>query len=278
MAEVTLSIDAVKANTKYKHPAMPARAPVFIHGDILKGKLAITPKGSTFEHRGVRVSLKGVYQDSDGAVLDTFFVKTLELLPPGVLSQALKCPYSFGRVALPFPTYIGKLMRIIYFVECEAGDVVARKRFYILRTSDIPEHSLKKSAGIENLIHLDIVIRSTVVDARQCFIGALYMTLSRIRMVKMNIELHRIEKVWYEGVCTLAGDDERLLKFEVMDGAPVRGTMIPMRIFLGGLKCWPSPKEPGCRITCEYFLKLRGVDEMGNSYVKKIPVEFSIEK
>ena len=275
---MVVGLDAIKANAKYKHPGMPARSPVFIHGDTIKGKLSITPKSPPFEHTGVRVSINGIYQNSEGLTQERFFTKTLDLLPPGVLSRPLKSPFTFTRVAVPYPTYLGKELRIVYYVECDAGGILARRRFYILRPTEIVERPLTKSIGIENLIHLDVAIRSTVIDARRCFIGALYMTLSRVRMIHMNLELHRVEKLWTDGACDYTGEDETLMDFEIMDGAPVRGTMIPIRMFVGECKCWPSPKEPGCRITCDYYLKIRGLDEAENSYIKRIPIEFSIDK
>ena len=275
---VSLTIDPLKKNAKYKHPGMPAKVPVFVYGDVVKGKMSITLDSAPLRHNGITISLKGVYQKGDRSSRDQFFDKSLELLPPGVLQQSLKCPYTFGRVSIPYGTYIGGILNIEYFIECRIGEITTEKRLYFVRPVPVIEKPLTKSIGIRNVIHFDVVFQSLCVDARKCFLGALCMSLSKIRMVHMNLELCRIERLFEDGICTHTSEMEKLMTFEVMDGAPVRGTVIPMRIFVGGCKLWPSPKEHGAKVTCEYFFQIRGIDETDRSYKKKFPIDFVYEK
>jgi len=49
-------------------------------------------------------------------------------------------------------------------------------------------------------------------------------------------------------------------------------------MFLGGCRCWPSPKSPRCRVGCEYVIVLRAMDETGRAYAKRFPIDLIHEK
>lgn len=275
----TLSLDGLKKNVKYKHPALSKTIPVFTHGDTVKGRVSIDPGSKPLSHKGILIILKGIYQTSDGQVLEIFFTRTLQILPPGSLSQAIEPQFTFGRVTVPFPTYLGKLMNIKYFVECKielSDPVVSRAPLYFVKLSEITETPLNKPIGIDQVMHIEVLLNSVVIDCRKEIIGALFMSLAKIRMIHMSIEIYRRETLKYP-----TGDvsyEEKVGEWEVMDGAPVRGTLIPIRVFLAKCNCWPAPRANGCKVDVEYAMKLRGCDEKNSTYAKRIPIELLYEK
>ena len=64
------------------------------------------------------------------------------------------------------------------------------------------------------------------------------------------------------------GASETVTKFEVMDGAPVRGESIPIRLFLEGYNLTPTYNFPG-KFTCRYYLNLVLIDEDDRRYFKQ---------
>ena len=64
-------------------------------------------------------------------------------------------------------------------------------------------------------------------------------------------------------------ESETLAKFEVMDGAPVRGECIPIRLFLKGYDLTPSYKNVNNKFSVKYFLNLVLVDEEDRRYFKQ---------
>ncbi len=60
-----------------------------------------------------------------------------------------------------------------------------------------------------------------------------------------------------------------MAKFEVMDGAPVRGECIPIRLFLKGYDLTPSYKNVNNKFSVKYFLNLVLVDEEDRRYFKQ---------
>lgn len=54
-----------------------------------------------------------------------------------------------------------------------------------------------------------------------------------------------------------------------MDGAPVKGESIPIRLFLAGYDLTPTMREIGKRFSVRYYLNLVLVDEEDRRYFKQ---------
>ncbi|OHS93061.1 Vacuolar protein sorting-associated protein 26 [Tritrichomonas foetus] len=269
--EVTLSLDALKKNVPYKHPSMPKAMAVYLHGDVIKGKFSIKLKdGFQLQHKGITVSLIGRYEGNSAPSHEPFFSKVLQILPASKLSQSINSNFNFDRVALPTTSYYGTNVDLLYYVEVKIDRGVStfckRKQFYHVRPNDIEKTPLVKGIGITNVLHMDIILESTTVDPRVGFVGALYFELFRLRIVSVAFEIIRRE------IDLLGKHDSSLVNFEILDGAPVKGTLVPIRFFTGNLKLWPAPKDDKLKV--EYFIKVHALDETGAIYVKLLPVNF----
>ena len=64
-------------------------------------------------------------------------------------------------------------------------------------------------------------------------------------------------------------DNETVAKFEIMDGAPVKGECIPVRIYLSGFDLSPTYNNVQNRVSVKYFLNLVLVDEEDRRYFKQ---------
>jgi vacuolar protein sorting-associated protein 26 len=64
-------------------------------------------------------------------------------------------------------------------------------------------------------------------------------------------------------------ESETITKFEIMDGAPVRGETIPIRLFLGGFDLTPTFKDVNKKFSTRYYLSLVLVDNDGRRYFKQ---------
>lgn len=70
----------------------------------------------------------------------------------------------------------------------------------------------------------------------------------------------------------VVNESETLTKYELMDGAPVRGEMIPIRLFLQSLDLTPTMRIKK-NFTVKYYLNLVLVDEDDRRYFKQQEVE-----
>nr|VZI53254.1 unnamed protein product [Spirometra erinaceieuropaei] len=64
-------------------------------------------------------------------------------------------------------------------------------------------------------------------------------------------------------------DQETLAKFEIMDGAPVRGESIPIRLFLAAYNLTPTMRDVNRKFTVRYYLNLVLLDEEERRYYKQ---------
>ncbi|KAJ2441202.1 Vacuolar protein sorting-associated protein 26, partial [Coemansia sp. RSA 2424] len=64
-------------------------------------------------------------------------------------------------------------------------------------------------------------------------------------------------------------ESETITKFEIMDGAPVRGETIPIRLFLGGFDLTPTYRDVNKKFSTRYYLNLVLIDEENRRYFKQ---------
>ena len=64
-------------------------------------------------------------------------------------------------------------------------------------------------------------------------------------------------------------ENETIAKYEIMDGAPVRGESIPIRVFLAGYDLAPTMRDINKKFSVRYHLNLVLVDEEERRYFKQ---------
>jgi vacuolar protein sorting-associated protein 26 len=66
-------------------------------------------------------------------------------------------------------------------------------------------------------------------------------------------------------------ETQTLIKYEIMDGAPVKGETIPVRLYLQGIPAdlTPTYNSVNNRFSVRYFLNLVLVDEEDRRYFKQ---------
>ena len=58
-------------------------------------------------------------------------------------------------------------------------------------------------------------------------------------------------------------------RYEIMDGAPVKGESIPIRVFLAGYDLTPTMRDINKKFSVRYYLNLVLVDEEDRRYFKQ---------
>jgi vacuolar protein sorting-associated protein 26 len=100
--------------------------------------------------------------------------------------------------------------------------------------------------GIEDCLHIEFEYDATRLALDDDVTGRVHFLLVRIRLRTMELALVRRETVGAAGGggagSGSAGlpESETLTRFELMDGCPVRGEVIPIRMPLAGLDLTPT--------------------------------------
>jgi vacuolar protein sorting-associated protein 26 len=98
-------------------------------------------------------------------------------------------------------------------------------------------------------------------------VGKIYFLLVRIKIKHMELSIIRRETTGSPP--NQYNESETITKFEIMDGAPVRGETIPIRLFLGGFELTPTFRDVNKKFSTRYYLNLVLIDEENRRYFKQ---------
>ncbi|EUB60902.1 Vacuolar protein sorting-associated protein 26 [Echinococcus granulosus] len=251
--------------------------PVFYNGESISGQVTISLKrGSKLEYQGIKIELIG-YIDffSDRGSRDEFLNRTQELARPGILSQASTTyPFLFDNVEMPFESYSGSNINLRYFLRL----TVVKRFMDLTKELDILVHShhkpqqpdinIQMEVGIEDSLHIEFEYNASCYHLEDVIVGKIYFLLVRVKIKYMEVQILRRESTGLGAVNTFT-DMETLAKFEIMDGAPVRGECIPIRLFLGAYDLTPTMKDVNRKFSVRYYLNLVLLDEEERRYYKQ---------
>ena len=102
---------------------------------------------------------------------------------------------------------------------------------------------------------------------KDVIVGKIYFLLVRIKI--KNMELSIIKRESTGSGSNQYNESETITKFEIMDGAPVRGESIPIRLFLSGFEITPTYRDINMKFSARYYLNLVLVDEENRRYFKQ---------
>ena len=93
-------------------------------------------------------------------------------------------------------------------------------------------------------------------------------------MVRIKIKHMELAVIRRESAGTgpnLYNESETMTKFEIMDGAPVKGECVPVRLFLNGIpsELTPTYRNINNKFSVKYYLNLVLVDEEDRRYFKQ---------
>ncbi len=122
---------------------------------------------------------------------------------------------------------------------------------------------------------------------KDVIVGKIYFLLVRIKIKHMELSIIRRETTGAPP--NQYNESETITKFEIMDGAPVRGRLlilftryattnklyaipgetIPIRLFLGGFDLTPTFRDVNKKFSTRYYLNLVLIDEENRRYFKQ---------
>jgi len=147
----------------------------------------------------------------------------------------------------------------------------------IVREVDIAVHTLcsypdmncpiKMEVGIEDCLHIEFEYNKSKYHLKDVIVGKIYFLLVRIKIKHMEIAIIKRETTG-SGPNTFT-ENETIAKYEIMDGAPVKGESIPIRVFLAGYDLTPTMRDINKKFSVRYFLNLVLMDTEDRRYFKQ---------
>uniref|UniRef100_A0A2K5CJF1 VPS26 retromer complex component A n=1 Tax=Aotus nancymaae TaxID=37293 RepID=A0A2K5CJF1_AOTNA len=196
-----------------------------------------------------------------------------ELALPGELTQSRSYDFEFMQVEKPYESYIGANVRLRYFLKVtivrRLTDLVKEYDLIVHQLATYPDvnNSIKMEVGIEDCLHIEFEYNKSKYHLKDVIVGKIYFLLVRIKIQHMELQLIKKE-ITGIGPSTTT-ETETIAKYEIMDGAPVKGESIPIRLFLAGYDPTPTMRDVNKKFSVRYFLNLVLVDEEDRRYFKQ---------
>ncbi|XP_012477993.1 vacuolar protein sorting-associated protein 26B isoform X4 [Gossypium raimondii] len=249
---------------------------LFQSQESIVGEVVIEPvHRKKVEHNGVKIELLGqieLYFDRGNFYDFTSLVRELDI--PGELYERKTYPFEFSTVEMPYESYNGVNVRLRYILKVTisrnyVGNIVEYQEFVVRNYTPPPSinNSIKMEVGIEDCLHIEFEYSKSKHHLKDVIIGKIYFLLVRIKLKNMDLEIRRRESTG-SGPNTYV-ETETLAKFELMDGAPVRGESIPIRLFLSPYELTPTYQNINNKFSVKYYLNLVLVDEEDRRYFKQ---------
>jgi vacuolar protein sorting-associated protein 26 len=133
--------------------------------------------------------------------------------------------------------------------------------------SNEPLSTVKMDVGIENCLHIEFEYSKNKYPLKGVIVGRIYFLLVRLKIKHMELSLIRRETVGSGS--NQSSESTTVVRFEIMDGAPVKGETIPIRLFLGGFDLVPTYRDVNKKFSTRTFLSLVLIDEDARRYFKQ---------
>lgn len=290
---------------------LEVRAPIVAyeqHQDVSGVVTLHLSPGKKLEHLGIKIQFIGRIDMSFG-VNDTgrphydFVSLSKELAPPGILyNSTVELPFFFRNMDKEHESYRGRNVSVRYFVK-----VVLERKFLpplnkehdiwiqVLGQPPQQNEAIKMEVGIEDCLHIEFEYERRAYHLQDTIFGKIHFLLVRIKIKHMELAVIRRETSG-DGVAASAPptgggptppssnnnnstadgsnvftETQTLVKYEIMDGAPVKGEVIPVKLSLRGIPAdlTPTYSSVNNRFSVRYFLNLVLVDEEDRRYFKQ---------
>jgi len=254
------------------------KLPLYLGNEPIRGRVHVklTKGSSRIEHSGVKIELLGqIEMFYDRGQHHEFTSLVADLSQAGQISEDTSFPFEFLNVEKLYESYNGINVRLRYFLRFTVAtkkilqSLTKEQEFWVHNYSVEPEinNSIKMEVGIEDCLHIEFEYNKSKYHLKDVVVGKIYFLLVRIKVKHMEIGLLKRESTGSGP--NLYSETETLTKFEIMDGAPVRGESIPIRLFLGGFDLTPTYRNVHNKFSLKYYLNLVLVDEDDRRYYKQ---------
>ena len=185
--------------------------------------------------------------------------------------------FAFNRVEKQFESYNGIVVRLRYFINVvinrNYNRITKEEEFMVQNVGEEPTENepIKMEVGIEECLHIEFEFIHSVFHLKDCILGKVSFNLVRIKIKMMELSIIRKETVGANQNAVTESDT--LVKFEIMDGAPVKGEVVPVRFYLSSTDLTPTYSNVNNRFSCKYSLNLVLIDEQDRRYFKQQEIE-----
>eukprot|EP00485_Elphidium_margaritaceum_P007732 CAMPEP_0202700646 /NCGR_PEP_ID=MMETSP1385-20130828/13823_1 /ASSEMBLY_ACC=CAM_ASM_000861 /TAXON_ID=933848 /ORGANISM="Elphidium margaritaceum" /LENGTH=314 /DNA_ID=CAMNT_0049357879 /DNA_START=38 /DNA_END=982 /DNA_ORIENTATION=- len=252
--------------------------PAYSDGDDISGHIdVLLPDNVTrFEYDDLSVYLIGQIVCDQLGDDRIFLSQKLTLKTQGTLTKDEAFDFKFNAPVLSFCSFYGSLFKCRYLIRV----VLARPKlfqssikhdteFMSLNEQELPAPKpVSMSVGVDECLHIKFEYKNTNISVHGFLEGTVTVITNTLKINTMQIQLLRREMV--KTAQTHRPEiinTEVIGKYEIMDGYPCDGDVIPFRMFVQSFKAVTNTQ---CNnyFSVRYFANLGLIDTDGRRYFK----------
>jgi len=256
------------------------QCPVYYDGESVRGSVVLHPRsGKRLQHDGIRIEFIGCIElFYDRGNHYEFLSLGQDIAAPGEVHATETLPFEFKNVEKPYENYNGINVKLRYFLRVtlnrRLSDAIKERDIWVhsFRLPPDSNNAIKMEVGIEDCLHIEFEYNKSKYHLKDVIVGKIHFLLVRIKIKHMELSIIRRESTG--SAPNQYNESETITKFEIMDGAPVRGEIIPIRLFLGGFDLTPTFRDVNKKFSTRYYLNLVLIDEENRRYFKQQEITF----
>jgi len=248
--------------------------------DPISGLVRVFVKpGKKVEYTGIKIEFIGEIEliYDRGNRFDFTSNRHVVFDAPGVIREDTTYEFNFETTEKPYESYNGMNVKLRYLVRFTimrsfVPNITKEKEIWVINYNPLPDlnPSIKMEVGIEDCLHIEFEYAKSKYQLKDVVIGKIFFLLIRINIKYMELALIKRESTGSGP--NVYNESETITKYEVMDGSPVKGESIPIRLFLSGFDLTPTYKNIHNKFSVKYFLNLVLIDEEDRRYFKQTDI------
>ena len=160
------------------------------------------------------------------------------------------------------------LLRAI--IETKFRSLIWEREFGVIKPQkkealELLNDPIEMNAGIENFLHLSFILDRSKYSTKDVITGRIIFKKVSFKLKMMALEIIKKESDHNGKIIS----NLTLCKFEIMDGAPIKNEIIPIRFFLSPYELSPTYKNINNTFSVRYYINLIIFDSKDKRYYKQ---------
>lgn len=265
---------------------------LYAHSDVISGKLTVNPKGGSYKHTGIILELNGIITTLGDREDKTEFMHQEKRFEADTITGPCEIAFSFN-ANKEYESYRGINAKVQYIVRATINrpvkNVTVEEEVWVgkvdekltdsqadsslqhsyFRETAFGEGAVSMDVGVDNVLHIEFKYHKKIFHLKECVLGKV-----TFKVMDLDLQYGEVGIVRKEYIGSGKADDpvenETLQKFEIMDGTPIVGEVVPIRLYLKSIpRLTPSyPNVHNC-FRVKYFINLVLVTGEGKRYFKQ---------
>ena len=256
------------------------KLPAFYDKENVTGEVEIQLTSKSFDHNGIKIMLLGIIESTtDAKNVSQFITLTKELDPPGTLyNQVNKFKFAFMNVEKSYESFRGVEVNVKYLLKVIIATTLRNlsweREFGVHKPEPkdiltVMNEPIKLDVGIDEWLHLTFELDKSKYHTKDICTGKVTFKKISMKLKSMLLQIIRRETI-------IGGEEDNtvLCRYEIMDGAPAKNEIVPIRFFLSPYELTPTYQNVNNKFSVQYFINLVIYDGNDKRYFKQHEIVF----